>query len=180
METAMGFLHLLRLLSNMRVKRWQYIIIGGIIFVGIVGWFALPCSGNAEEIAIIVNKENPIEDCSIEELARIYQGKTPTWKDGSQIMVINRIPTAYIRAIFYKLVLKEQPAKEFYHPGSPIPFRTLIQQSDDAAIRFVSRMPNAISYVSFKAVNDKVKVLEINGVPATDETISKKQYPLHD
>lgn len=33
-----------------------------------------------DEIAIIVNKENPLEDISLEQLKRIYGGKITEWR----------------------------------------------------------------------------------------------------
>ena len=147
----------------------------------IVIGLAMPMPGFAADgpaVIVIVNTEQPSDELSVEDVARIYQGLKTRWADGSQIISINRSPTSPIRAAFYRLVLNEGPMKEFYQLGSPVPFKTMAQQSPASAKRLVAHMPNAISYILLDELDDTVKALAINGVAPTPENVRTKRYPL--
>ncbi len=118
----------------------------------------------AEAIAVIANKSNPVDTLSTAEIARIYKGKQQSWSDGNQIMVINRPARSDVRKEFYKKVLKCGPTKKFYDPGSPTIFKTLVQRSDLATLRFVANMSDAIGYVYVSKLdknNPDIKVLKV-------------------
>jgi phosphate transport system substrate-binding protein len=130
----------------------------------------------SDVIAVIVNMSSIVDELSMSELRRIYQGQKTRWNDGSTIMVVNRPSDSPIRAAFYRTVLDAEPAQEFYQKGSPIPFKTLHQESDISTKRLVARMPNAIGYIRLRNVDESVKVLAIDGArPAPD---SDNSYPL--
>jgi ABC-type phosphate transport system substrate-binding protein len=101
----------------------------------------------AERIAVIVNRANPVDDLSTAKLARIYKGKQQKWPDGRQIVVVNRPVNSAIRKVFYQKVLNGKPNQKFYVTGSPIPFRSIIQCSSLATMRFINNMPEAIGYI---------------------------------
>lgn len=135
-----------------------------IIFVLLlfVFWETNPCW--AEAIAVIVNNSNYEKKLSTAEIARIYKGKQQAWSDGSQIIVINRPATSDVREEFYKKVLNCKPTKKFYDPGSPSLFKTIVQTSDLATIRFVENINAAIGYVYISKVdtnNSNIKVLKV-------------------
>lgn len=132
----------------------------------------------ADAIAVIVNKSSPVDELSMGELRRIYTGQKIRWADGSTIMVVNRPSASAIREAFYHLVLDALPSQEFYQKGSPIPFTTLIQESDVATRRLVARIPNAIGYISLNEVDDTVKVVAIQGGRPTRGSPAPLGYPL--
>ncbi len=120
----------------------------------------------AESIAVIVNRANPTNDISLARLARIYKGKQQKWSDGKRIIVVNRPVDSTIRRVFYQKVLDSKPNQKFYVPGTPITFRSLIQRSSLAAIRFVNNLPEAIGYLYLNELeldenNKNVKVVKV-------------------
>jgi len=129
----------------------------------------------AAEVAVIVNKESSQNNISINDLARIYQGKKTSWSDGSSLMAINHPTDSPIRKIFYKGVLNAEPTAQFFQTNNPIPFKTLVQQSGLAVKRLVSKMPNAIGYIAAEELDDSVKAVSIDNL-----VLKSKDYPLHD
>ena len=111
------------------------------------------------DIAVIVIKNNSTQEISISDLSRIYEGRQTSWKDGSDILVVNRPPESDIRKVFYHVVLNTEPTQQFYQPGNPTPFHALIQVSDLAAKRLVAKLPNAISYIESSQADETVKVV---------------------
>ncbi|MBI1883274.1 MAG: substrate-binding domain-containing protein [Chlamydiae bacterium] len=132
----------------------------------------------AKEIAVIVNKENGTSNLSMSELSRIYEGKMTSWSNGSRMMVINRPTASPIRSAFYRTVLGVEAGKQFFQPGSPVPFKTMIQESDTATKRMVSQMPNAVGYIYVDALDDTVKAVSIDGASLTPDDISSGRYAL--
>ena len=150
--------------------RWAALLAAALLLVPTAAW--------AESIAVIVNKSSSVEAISLAELRRIYQGQKTRWSDGATIMVVNRSAASAIRAAFYQVVLQRNPAQEFYQKGSPIPFKTITQESDIATRRLVARMPNAIGYVSVDSLDDTVKAVAIDGVRPDEALERTKAYPL--
>jgi phosphate transport system substrate-binding protein len=138
----------------------------------------VPTAARAESIAVIINKSSSVEGISLAELRRIYEGQKTRWGDGSSIMVVNRSAASAIRSAFYRLVLNADPAQKFYQKGSPIPFKTINQESDIATRRLVARMPNAIGYIGMEQVDDTVKVVAIDGIRPAPDLQNADAYPL--
>jgi phosphate transport system substrate-binding protein len=128
----------------------------------------------AEGIAVVVNRANPVDKLSIAQLARIYKGQQQQWPDGKQIIVVNRPVDSAVRKVFYQKVLASKPTQKFYLPNTPIPFRTIVQRSSLATVKFVSNLPEAIGYLYLneleldeKSKNVKIiRVIEIEDDPS--------------
>ena len=116
-----------------------------------------------ETIVVVVNKNNPVDNISSSTLARIYKGRVLKWADGEQIVVVDRPVRSETRARFYSEILRTEPTKKFYEPGVPIPFRAIQIRSDEALVAFIRRVRNSVSYVSLSSVDDRVKILKIDG-----------------
>ncbi len=96
---------------------------------------------------MIVNRENSVGTLSVTQLSRIYKGHQQQWKNGNQIIVVNRPVDSMVRKLFYRKVLQSKPSQKFSQPGTPIPFRSIVQRSSLATIRFVNNLPEAIGYI---------------------------------
>ena len=123
----------------------------------------------AEPIAVIVNKNNSASGIESSFLAHMFMGKAIKWPDGQKIFVVDRPSDSEIRFQFYKIVLNSKPTKKFLKPKSPLPFKPMILKTDASMCKFTTRIPNAIGYIYLSEVNDKVKVLEIDGKLPGDE-----------
>ena len=152
-----------------------------IILLGIVLSLIAPALTWAEGIAVIVNETNGTSDMTIKDLSRIYSARTTEWSNGRPIVAVNRDARSDVRKDFYKKVLRSKPTQRFFLPGSPIPFRTIVQKSANGATRFVASEKNAIGYVHLTELTgneEGIKVLKINGVMPTSETIKSGTYKL--
>jgi ABC-type phosphate transport system substrate-binding protein len=116
-----------------------------ILFMLIV--LAIPLQASADSIVMIINDNSEVDALTIGEVSRIYRGLVTKWPSGSSIVVVNRDARSEVREDFYGKVLKSSPTEKFYLPGSPIPFRTIVQKSVTAVLKFVAGEERAIAYV---------------------------------
>jgi ABC-type phosphate transport system substrate-binding protein len=135
-----------------------------------MGAAVFPLSFALEEpIVVVVNKSNPVDSMTIQQLARIYSGEVTEWPSGEGITALNRPIWSEIRLRFYQLVLKAKPTQKFFQTGSPIPFETLRVDSEGSIARFATRDKSVIGYCYVACANESVKVLRIEGkLPGED------------
>ena len=120
-------------------------------------------------IAVVVDKANPVEDITKDQLAQVYSGQITNWKDlgGSdqQIVVIGREASSGTRGAFEELLKLEDKCK-------------YAQEIDStgAVMAKVAATPGAIGYVSLDVIDDTVHTLKIDGVEPTEENIKAGTY----
>ena len=111
-------------------------------------------------IAIIVNPNNPINDLSLEEVAKIYKGEISNWSeiggDDAEIVLIGREAGSGTRDGFESITDTEDACI----------YRQELTSTGDV-ITTVSQNPGAIGYASVASLKDTVKALTIDGVAAT-------------
>ena len=133
-----------------------------------------------EGLAIVVNRDNPIENLSIAELRTIFLGERSHWPNGRRITLVMMEPGQPERNAVLQDVcrLSESDLRRRYLQGlltgevlvSP---KTLA--SPVGVRKFVFNVPGAIGYLRPEDVDDSVKVVRIDGhLPADLE------YPLED
>lgn len=120
-------------------------------------------------IAIIVNPENPINDLSLETIAKIYTGEITNWKDvggdNAEIVLIGREAGSGTRDGFESITGTEELCK----------YRQELTSTGDV-ITTVAQNPNAIGYASVASLEDSVKALTVGGVAANETTIKDGSY----
>lgn len=124
-----------------------------------------------DAIAIITDKNNLVSNLTQEQLIQIYQGKIRNWKEvGGQnmpIVVIGREAGSGTRTAFEELLHIEnqcQYANEYNETG-PVMAK-------------VGSIPGAIGYVSLDVIDKSVKMLTIDGVEPSINSIRDGQYLL--
>ncbi|MCO7136057.1 phosphate ABC transporter substrate-binding protein [[Clostridium] leptum] len=122
-------------------------------------------------ISIIVNKDNPITDLSLEDLARIATGEVKNWSElggnDAEIVFIGREAGSGTRDGFESIVGVEDKcvySEELTATG--------------AVIAKVQSNPNAIGYASLSAVDESVKTLTIDKVAPSEETVQDGSYAI--
>lgn len=122
-------------------------------------------------IAVIVDKENVVNDLTSEQLASIYKGETTNWKDlggnDEAIVVIGRESGSGTRDAFEELNEIKDACKYAQE-----------LDSTGAVLAKVASTPGAIGYVSLDVVDDTVIAEKINSVDATEENILNGTYAL--
>lgn len=120
-------------------------------------------------IAIIVNKENTVEDLSIDDIAKIYTGEITNWSEvggeDADIVLIGREAGSGTRDGFESITGTSDSCK----------YRQELTSTGDV-ITTVSSNPGAIGYASLAAVKDTVKKVSVDGVEATEETVKDGSY----
>lgn len=116
----------------------------------------------AADFVVIANSGVPAAKLAPDELSSIYLLRTSNWKDGTRIVPVNREAGSNARAIFAMRVL-EQPQAALDAHWNRMNFKgitpPLIQESDNAVLTFVQKIPGAIGYVSASTELKNVKVL---------------------
>lgn len=122
-------------------------------------------------IAIIVNPENTAEDLSVEQIGKIYTGEITNWKEvggeDKPIVPIGREAASGTRDGFESITGTKDKCK----------YSQELTSTGDV-IQTVSGNPNAIGYASLAAVKDTIKVLSVEGVKPSKETIQDKTYKI--
>lgn len=124
-----------------------------------------------DAIAVITDKNNQVSDLTQDQLIQIYQGKIRNWKEiggtDQPIVVIGREAGSGTRTAFEELLNIEdqcQYANEYNETG-PVMAK-------------VGSIPGAIGYVSLDVIDKSVKILEIDGVKPSPNSIRKGEYLL--
>lgn len=118
--------------------------------------------------AIVVNKANPVDNVSVDQLRDILSGKTEQWPDGKPVVVFNRNEDSGTRELIQHVVLKDAKFTD----------KAQIKH-DGVLLSSVAKIPTAVGFTSAGDTNDTVKVVKVDGVAPTPQTIRDKSYPLY-
>ena len=122
-------------------------------------------------IAIVVNKENAVDDLTVEQIAAIARGEITNWKDlggaDAEIAFIGREAGSGTRGAFEELT----ETKDVCVYNQEL-------TSTGAVITAVSATPGAIGYASLSSVEDTVKAIKVGGVECTEETVLNGSYAI--
>lgn len=120
-------------------------------------------------IAIIAHPDNPVKDLSLEQIGEIYTGRITNWKevggDDAPIVCIGREAASGTRDGFEEVTGTKDQCK----------YSQELTSTGDV-VQTVSGNPNAIGYASAASVNETVKVVSVEGVTPTTETIQSGEY----
>jgi phosphate transport system substrate-binding protein len=128
-------------------------------------------------IVIIINRNNPVQSVTIEQARAIFAGDVRRWDElgGTRraITVITREEGSGTRASFEEKVMIGDSKT-----ASPFSRDALVQDSNGAVREIVAGDPNAIGYISFGLVDDRVRPLVLDGVAPAEGTIKQGTYPI--
>jgi len=135
-------------------------------------------SGDQEPLAIIVNRANPVDNLSLDELRRAFLGGQQHWPNGRKITVVMRPPGDVGRDIMLRGVCRmTEPEFQKYVLQATFTGETTggprVLDTSLGVRRFVFNVPGAIGYVRLSEVDDTVKVIRIDG-----RAPSEVGYPL--
>ncbi|MBU0608341.1 MAG: phosphate ABC transporter substrate-binding protein, partial [Armatimonadetes bacterium] len=137
-------------------------------------------------IAVIVAKENPLKQISVQQLSDIYSGKVKKWdevgaKGLGDIQIVNRDSSSGTYEAFKEMVvqLDGKDKDRDFAAG------TMNQTSNEAVKTTVAQSKAAIGYVGLGYLDDTVKALPVVGlgegakaVAPSLETVQDKTYPV--
>ena len=133
-------------------------------------------------VAVIVNKNNPVDRLTIEDLHKIFTGQATNWKEfggkDSHIVTLSREVSSGTHIYFKEEVVqlgKKGSTEEFSE-------KTLLLSSSQAIVEEVAANETAIGYLGMGYVSDRTKSLVIAKdsqfyLPDVNNVMQKK-YPL--
>jgi len=131
-----------------------------------------------ESLAIIVNRENPIENLSMADLRTVFLGERSHWPNGRRITLVMMEPGQPERDAVVRDVcrMSDSDLRRRYLQGlltgevlvSPKTLATPV-----GVRKFVFNVPGAVGYLRPEDVDDSVKVIRIDGHLPSDAA-----YPL--
>ncbi len=120
------------------------------------------------ELALIVHRDNKIDQISSRNLSRIFKQEKKYWPDNQKIYLIMQEDGTSEKAIFVDKIYKMRPneLKRFWLAkiisGEILSFPKTLS-SNNSVKRFVSQIPSAVAYIDATLVDDTVKVVKIDG-----------------
>jgi len=133
-------------------------------------------------VAVIVNKDNPVDKLTIEDLHKIFTGKAKNWKEfGGRdlgIVTISREVSSGTHMYFKEEVVqlgKKGSTEEFSN-------ETLLLSSSQAIVEEVAVNESAIGYLGMGYTSERTKSLLVAkdgaAYPPNVENVKQKKYPL--
>jgi phosphate transport system substrate-binding protein len=128
-------------------------------------------------LSVYVNKENPLDVLSVEELGDIFTGRIRNWKElggpEAPIVLVSRENSSGTYEFFKEHVLK---GKDFAASAQTMP-------GTAAVLEAVSRDKNAIGYggAAYGAGAKHLRISKLKGgqaIEPTEETVLKGEYPI--
>ena len=141
----------------------------------------IPATSSA--FVFIANSENPVENLTFEQIQKIYTGEITNWSEvggeSGDIIAYQRPTGSGSQTAMLSLVMKD---KQIMNP--PL---SQIEQEMSGLIDAVAEYDNsryAIGYSYFYYVNtmykrDTIKILSVDGIKPTIETIKNGTYPIY-
>ncbi len=131
-------------------------------------------------IAIVVHPQNPVQGLTLLQLRDIFFGRVWDWRDvggrAGEMVAISREDASGTRAVFEEMVMKDKRVTP----------TAVVMPSSRAVVEYVAQHPEAIGYVSMAAIgyvsmgylSQEVKVLEIEGMAPTPQSVRQGSYHL--
>jgi phosphate transport system substrate-binding protein len=151
------------------ISRWLPVLLAGALLTP-----SLPRDVRAQ-IVVIVNPRNPVKDLSLEELRRLYLGRTTTFRQDLQVSLMEQ---AVVSDAFYQAALGMNEARVRRHwIGIVFSGETAKPPRSFAAAeelkKAVAENPGAIAFIDLAETDPDMKVVTSNGRQPDDE-----RYPL--
>jgi phosphate transport system substrate-binding protein len=158
------------LMADLEAGEIAAAVIPGTASVDAGGWVS---AIGIDGLAIVANPENQLTSLTMHQVQSIFQGRMWSWSDvggaDGQIEVVTWAPGSAMVRLLQEQVLGDRP----------LTLTAVVMPDTDSVLEYVGSRPGAIGYVSAAAFNGRVKVLAVDGVYPTVETLSDLTYPLY-
>jgi len=125
--------------------------------------YPVPFAVARDCIVPVVHLDNPIDDLSLSQLKKIFEGKTRNWEElggpDLEIVVISRDTSSGTYEVWEDIVMEGGRV----YPGA------LLQASNGAVAQAVAKNKYSIGYVGLSYLNKDMQALTVNGEEASIE-----------
>ena len=122
-------------------------------------------------IALVVHPSNPLTNLALAQARAIFSGTLRNWKDAGgadqPITVVSREAGSGTRSSFEKLIGVSKLSPD-----------AIVQDSSGTIRETVINDQRAVGYLSHGLVNDKVRMLKVDGQECTTDQVIAGTYPL--
>ena len=140
------------------------------------GLVSIPLSTDA--VAVVVNKGNPVESLSTEDVLKIFAGKIKNWNEvgglNKKILVLDSECGASKQSVMPQWLAQYNIAPDAVYLSSA----TITSDITDNLIVKLEKYSSGIALVSPMIYTDKTKFLKVDGKLPTRENALNKSYPL--
>lgn len=151
------------------------------VLLGVAGLFAftgVSAQTETAAIAIVVHRDAPVDNLSMEELRSIFLADQQFWNDRTRISLLVRAPQSDERAFVLDKIyqMTEAQFRQYWIAKmfrAEIPRGPKIVFSTDMTLELVVAVPGSISFIRASEISDNVKVVRVDGKLPSDEG-----YPL--
>jgi len=138
----------------------------------LVSALLLPLAAAAEDdLAVVVNKSNPVENLTKAQLRKIVLGEQAAWSAGKKVTVLLRAPGQPDRVGVLRTVcgmgeddFNQHLMQASFNGDSSNPPKVVA--TDEAIRTAVAAQPGAIGFLRAADVNDSVRTVTVDGVAA--------------
>jgi ABC-type phosphate transport system substrate-binding protein len=121
--------------------------------------FLTPCF--AHHMAVVVNKENTVENVTAVHLSKIFRSEMKKWADGKAIvLVLHKDSAGEVETLerLNKMTPDELKALIAAHKDSIV-----MADSDADVLKIVQSNPGAIGFVDVRSVDNTINVVRVDG-----------------
>lgn len=121
-------------------------------------------------IAVIIHKDNPVTDLSVEQIRDIFAGRTTNWQElggmKSDIIPVTREEGSGTRASFEDMIMSNDAISD----------ACLVQDSNGAVREIIATTPQGVGYISVGLIDEREKAVAIDGVKPTLGNLITEKY----
>ena len=143
----------------------QAVLLLASVFISVLSFAS---GGVPDDVAVIVNKENPVNGLTSKDLSGILRQDKQFWENGRKIYLLMRESGATEKKVILRKIyqMDDEELKRFWlskmFTGDISSFPKTLH-STEAVKRFVAEDPDAVGFIDATYVDDSVKVLPIDG-----------------
>ena len=135
-----------------------------------------------EGFVFFLNKNNPVDSLTVEQIQKIYSGEITNWKEvggnDKEITAYQRPKNSGSQTGMLDLVMKDKKIKEAPKEDIAMMMSDIID-----AVSNYDNKESAIGYSYYYYANtmylsDEIKLLKVNGIVPNNDTIKNGEYPI--